>query len=987
MGAMVIVPMLAYAQSGAITGRVTESGTGQPVADAQVVVAGTTRGARTDAEGRYRISDVPAGTAQVRALRIGYSSAAQTVTVAPGETNTADFALSSAAISLDRVLVTATGGEQRRVEVGNVVSNINVAEIQKAAVPNGASLLQGRAAGVTVIQNGGTTGTSARVRIRGANSINLSNEPLLIIDNVRVNNSFNSYSIGTGGQSISRLNDLDPDEIENIDILKGPAASALYGTAAANGVIQVTTKRGRSGKAIYSVYGETGNIKPYDRFPANYNSYVAGGVNPSFCWLADVATGGCPAFDSLFVYNPLMQNSPFRTGRHNRGGFQTSGGNDAAQYFVSTDINDETGVFLNNRLRSVNLRSNLSLVPFDKMRIQVNGGYMTSRASLPQNDNNNLGIVSGGLLGKARENEPVEPASGSRLGYFLRAPSKLYNVIADQDIERFTGGLTGNYTPLSWFQVLGTLGYDALNRFDARLLQPNRLDNNVTNTIGNRTSNRYQIYNYTANISGTATFNLGQSIVSKTSAGTQFQRENFTGNQAFGTTLVAGTANLDGASTGFAVGEDQLDNRTLGYFARQQLEFFERIYLTGALRGDKNSAFGRDFKFAKYPSVSLSYVVSRESWFPKQFISTFKLRGAYGVSGLRPGSVDALQFFNPTAVNVVGTETAAISIGNLGDLNLRPEKVREGEVGFESSMFGDRLGLDFTYFNKQSRDALIRRTLPPGAGTAAGQLTNIGKVTNKGIELQATLGLLRTERFGWDATLNYATVKNNLEDLGKDLLGNDIEPIIFGLGGASQRHTENRPLGAYYQTSYTYADANGDGIIDYTEVTPGDTAFLGNPLPTKTWSLNSTMTFFRNFRLSALLDAQRGFYQYNTTEEFRCGAIANCAPLYIAGSPLWEQARAIANINTGTGAGYIEEASYVKLRELSLTWDVPLQFASRMGITRGLSITFAGRNLKTWTDYTGLDPEINFTTANFTQAEFLSQPPVKRFSTRINFNF
>lgn len=988
MGAVAIVPMLAFAQqSGTITGRVTEGGTGRPVADAQVVVVGTTRGARTDAEGRYRITDVPAGTAQVRALRIGYSSAAQPVTVAPGESNTADFALSTAAVSLDRVLVTATGGEQRRVEVGNVVSSINVEEVQKAAVPNGASLLQGRAPGVTVIQNGGTTGTSARVRIRGANSINLSNEPLLIIDNVRVNNASNSYSIGVGGQSISRLNDLNPDEIETIDILKGPAAAALYGTAAANGVIQVTTKRGRSGKATYSVYGEMGNIKPFDKFPANYNSYVSGGPNPSFCWLADVATGGCPAFDSLFVYSPLVANSPFRTGHHNRGGFQTAGGNDAAQYFISTDINDETGVFLNNRLRSINLRSNLSLVPFDKMRIQVNGSYATSRASLPQNDNNNLGIVSGGLLGKARENEPVEPASGSRLGYFLRAPSQLYNVVAAQDIERFTGGATGDYTPLSWFQVLGTLGYDALNRFDARLLQPGKLDNNVSNSIGSRTANRYQIYNYTANLSGTATFNVGQSIVTKTSAGTQFQRENFTGNQASGTTLVAGTANLDGASTGFSVGEDQLDNRTLGYFVQEQLEFFDRLFLTGALRGDKNSAFGKDFKFAKYPSGSLSYVVSREKWFPTRFVNTLKLRGAYGVSGLRPGPTDALQFFNPTAVNVVGTEAAAISIGNLGDPNLRPEKVTEAEIGFESSLLGDRLGLDFTYFNKRSRDALISRTLPPGAGTATSQLTNIGKVTNKGIELQATLGLVRMDRFGWDATVNYATVKNNLEDLGKDVLGNDIEPIIFGLGGASQRHTENRPLGSYYQVGYTFADANSDGIIDYTEVTPTDTTFLGNPLPTRTWSVSSAMTFFKNFRLSALIDAQRGFYQYNSTEEFRCGAIANCAPLYVAGSPLWEQARAIANINTGTAAGYIEEASYVKLRELSLTWDVPLGFASRLGITRGMSITFAGRNLKTWTDYTGLDPEINFTAANFTQAEFLSQPPVKRFSTRININF
>lgn len=997
MGAVAFVPLLAFAQqSGIITGRVTESGTGRPVADANVVIVGTTRGARTDADGRYRLADIPAGTAQVRALRIGYSSSVQPVVVTAAGTSNADFALSTAAVSLDRVIVTATGGEQRRVEVGNTVSNINLQDVQKASVPNGASLLQGRAPGVTVIQNGGTTGTSARVRIRGANSINLSNEPLIIIDNVRVNNSFNSFSIGLGGQSVSRLNDLDPDEIESIDILKGPAASAMYGTAAANGVIQVTTKRGRSGKAIYSVYAETGNIKPYDRFPANYNSYAAGGANPSFCFLADVATAvaGCTAIDSLFVYNPLMQNSPFRTGHNSRGGFQTSGGNDAAQYFVSTDINDETGVFLNNRLRSVNLRSNLNLVPFQAMRVQVNGGYLTSRASLPQNDNNNLGIVPGGLLGKARQDEPgtpgtpgAEPVSGSRLGYFLRAPSKLYAVSANQNIERFTGGLTGDYTPIKWFQMLGTLGYDALNRFDAGLLPPNVIDNNTSNRIGNRTANRFQIFNYTANISGTATFNLGRSFVSKTSAGSQFQRENFTSNQAFGTTLVAGTGSLAGTSTGFAVDEDQIDNRTLGYFAQQQIEFADRVFLTGAIRGDKNSAFGKDFKFAKYPSGSLSYVISRESWFPTRFFNTLKLRAAYGVSGLRPGPIDALQYFNPVAVNIVGAEAAAINVGNLGDPNLKPEKVREGEVGFETSMFGDRLGLDFTYFNKQSKDALISRTLPSGAGTATSQLTNIGKVSNKGIELQATLGLLRLDRFGWDAVVNYATVNNKLLDLGKDLLGNDIEPIIFGLGGASQRHTEGRPLGAYYQESYTYDDANNDGIIDYTEVTIGDTTYLGNPLPKRTWSISSTMTFFKNLKFNALLDAQRGFKQYNSTQEFRCGTVANCPEIYVAGSPLWQQARAIANISFGTAAGYIEDASYVKLRELSLTWDVPSQFASRLGMSRGVSLTFAGRNLKTWTDYTGLDPEINFTTANFSQAEFLSQPPVKRYMARININF
>jgi hypothetical protein len=170
-------------------------------------------------------------------------------------------------------------------------------------------------------------------------------------------------------------------------------------------------------------------------------------------------------------------------------------------------------------------------------------------------------------------------------------------------------------------------------------------------------------------------------------------------------------------------------------------------------------------------------------------------------------------------------------------------------------------------------------------------------------------------------------------------------------------------------------------------VTIGDTAYLGNPLPTSTWSFNSVMTFFNQLHLRTLVDAQRGFKQYNSTEEFRCGTVFNCPSLYVAGTPLALQARAIANINFGTAAGYIEDASYVKLREISLTYDIPVSFASHLGITRGMALTLAGRNLHTWTDYTGLDPEINFTTANFTQAEFLSQPPVKRYMVRLDLNF
>jgi TonB-dependent starch-binding outer membrane protein SusC len=230
-------------------------------------------------------------------------------------------------------------------------------------------------------------------------------------------------------------------------------------------------------------------------------------------------------------------------------------------------------------------------------------------------------------------------------------------------------------------------------------------------------------------------------------------------------------------------------------------------------------------------------------------------------------------------------------------------------------------------------------------------------------------------------TINYTYVKNELTDLNRD-------PIIFGLGGDTQRHTEGRPLGAYYQTPYTFDDANGDGIIGYDEVTLGDSAeYLGNPLPRRIISVTGNLTFLKYFRLSALFDHQGGYKQFNSTEEFRCSAILNCRALYDSTASLFDQARAIAGFQFGTAAGYIEDGTFTRLRELSLTITAPDRYAQRMGV-RGIALTLAGRNLALWTDYTGFDPELNFAgQANFSQADFLTQPPARYLTARLDVNF
>ncbi len=974
------LPAVADAQgAGTIAGRVTDRATQQGIPEVQIVVAGTTRGTRTDDQGQYRLTNVPAGSVQLRALRIGYEAQTRTVVVSAGAVATADFTLAVTARTLDEVTVTATGEQQRKRESGANIGTIKPPE-QPAAKNNMAAVIQGQVAGVTVQQSGGTTGTGARVRIRGANSVSLSNEPLLIVDGVRVNNGASSFSIGVGGQSVSRLNDLNPNDIENIEVLKGPAATGLFGTAAANGVIQVTTKKGRAGKARWTVYTEQGTVEDRTAYPDNYNTYTTnrttGVSNIGFCFLADGP--GCP-IDSIARYNPLETVDPFRVGHRQRYGANVNGGNQAINYFMSGDLEKEEGIYEISNLKRVNLRTNLGAQLTPKINVGINAGYLSSDLRLPINDNSNLGIVSGGLLGRARAKEfPTD----TRAGFFNRHPDTLMVIKTLQGIERFTGSANGNWSPLGWLSVVGTAGYDVLTRHDNEVFPPNRITNNLSNREGSRTTNRLQIFNYTANTAATAKFNLSPDLLSTTTVGAQFLRDDFEATYAFGAILVEGGTTVDATVARFSVGEDNDDNRTVGFVGSQQFAFRDRLFANVGVRGDDNSAFGQDFGLIYYPSASLSWVVSEEGFFPSiSGLSSLRFRAAYGQSGLRPGNLDAVRFFNATPVTVGASDVAGFSLGGVGNPALKPERTTEYEGGFDLGLFSGRANLEVTGFRKRSEDALVSVVFPPSAGSGGGRFENIGQVTNEGIEALLNATFLDLDNLRFDATFNYTNVRNELTELNR-------EPIIFGLGGDTQRHTQGRPLGAYYQTRYTFADANSDGIIGYDEVTLGDSAtYLGNPLPSRTLSFTGNLTLLKHFRFSALVDHQGGYKQFNSTEEFRCDAILNCRSLYDPKTSLADQARAIAGYQFGTAAGYIEDGTFTRLRELSLTISAPERFARQVG-ARGIALTFAGRNLALWTDYTGFDPELNFAgQANFSQADFLTQPPARYLTARLDVNF
>ena len=964
----------AAAQTGSIEGVVTDQATQRPLANVQVTLGGTTRGALTGNDGRYRIESSPTGQVEVRVRYIGYALTIKVVMVRANETTTADFAISPSAVGLDAVTVTASG-EQRTKEVSNAVSTIQTTDLAQYAAPTDVGdLLSARTPGLNVQQSAGTTGSGSRIRIRGSNSLSLSNEPVIIIDGVRVNNNPNASTVGVGGQATSRLDDLNPDDIESVDVIRGPSAAALYGTAAANGVVQIRTRRGVPGQTRWQFYYENSGFSDVTDFPANYRGVDSTGTGVVTCALRNTSGVATPCTqDALFAINPLESHSPFQRGSRNQFGGNVSGGNEGLTYYVSGEYEDEEGIYEVNDAHRYHLRANLAAVVSPKATVTVSTGYTNSDVRLPENDNNSFGIIPSGLLGRT---------DTVRGGYGFLLPSESFSILTMQNIDRFTGSVNVDWRPLGWLETQAIVGTDVTSSFDEKTFFPGEIPAGISVTAfeGSRTANRIQRYNVTATFLGKAYRALTSNLRSTTTVGVQYFRDYNSGVFASGRKLVAGNNSLGGTVVP-SVNETTDETILIGGFLEELVGINDRLFLTAALRGDRNSSVGANLdQFEWYPKLGASWVISEENFFPQtSFLSSLRLRAAFGQALLQPGTTAAVQFYNPVAITDVGSDVPGFTFGSLGNADLKPERTREIEFGFDADLVPGRAHLEFTYYDKSSKDALIARRLAPSGGVSVTQFENLGEVSNKGVEILLNVTPVRTGNVVWDVTASAWGNKNRLIELGQG-----ISPIVFGLGGASQRHEEGYPLGGFWFVPFTYSDANGDGIIQTAEITQGTApTFIGTPYPSHGGALSTTVTLSRRIRLYANFDGRFGHHLYNSTEEFRCG-FGICRGLHDPSTPLAEQARAVASGVLGNDVGYVEDASFVKLRELSLTYLVPERFATRIG-AKGLSLTLAGRNLATWTDYSGFDPEISGgAQSNFNQFDFLSQAPVPYIAFRVN---
>jgi TonB-linked SusC/RagA family outer membrane protein len=1017
------LPCAALAQQGAIGGRITDQSGGAGLEAARVLLTGTSRIENSDREGHFLFRNVAPGNYQVRVLRVGYKPAAQTAAVGAGETVALDFVLEAAPVQLDELVTTATG-QQRKLEIGNAVTTIDVAKVAETApITEFTNLISGRAAGVEVLKSSGITGSGTRIRIRGSNSISLSNEPLYYMDGIRLESSAFSTTLNISGEGVddptnagpSRINDINPDDIESIEIVKGPAAATLYGIQASNGVVRITTKHGTAGPPRWNLFSELGAVSDNNSYPLNFagRDTTAAGIESGydgFCSIQSERYGLCTQ-TSVQSFQPLNDPAtrPYKAGLRQQYGANVSGGSDDVTYFVAGSYDNELGPFRlpkfeedsvisargslpdnqrrPNALEKFAVRANVAAKVAKTVDVDASLGFLSSNTRFIENDNsfltvNGSGTTSGYL------------PDFNRGWYFI--PAELFAELANQAANRFTGGFTGNWRPRNWLTGRATIGYDVVNRTDVQFFPTGEVADydagGGSNRLGARSDNRFQISQTSIDLGVEARFSLSDAVGSRTSVGGQFFRDLTRGNYASGQNLPAGSSSISGAATSQAR-DTSLESRSIGSYLEEEINLKQRLFVTGALRFDDNSAFGQNFNATVYPKASASWLISDEPFFHLDALNTLRLRAAFGASGQQPGTTDARRFFSATAGKRAGQATTGVSFGNFGNADLKPERSREFEAGIDAGLFRDRVSVELTYYDKLTKDALIERDIAPSLGASKSQFVNLSRITNHGFEAAINARIIDNPRIAWDVTLSGSTTKNNIQELGEG-----VSPIFVGF---YQRHVAGYPAGGYWAPLITFNDANGDGIIDLdpnqdglfddSEVKLSDSSvFRGSAIPTKEASLNSNLAIFGGrVVLGTQFDYRGGHLVDNSLEQFRCFSIQNCRGLYDKTAPLEEQAKAQATFLPGGGnsVAFLEPGWFIKLRELSLTFEAPDRWARAFRASR-LSLTLAGRNLWTITDYTGVDPEVNaFNQDNFASSDFESQAQVQYWTARLNVGF
>ncbi len=970
LGAM----QVARAPGDSIAGNVRDE-RGRPVAGARVAIVGTATVVSSDGRGHFRMTDAGAGEVTVRVTALGYAAQSRT---ARGGGAPIEFVLEELVMKLDETVVTGTAGAVEKRSLGNAVTKIDArATLELAPVADVAQLVNGRAAGVILTANGGAAGAGAKISVRGRNSLALTTQPLVYVDGVRVDAAPFSGPAIQGANVVSRLNDINPNDIESIEIIKGPAAATLYGTEASNGVVQIITKAGRaSDRARIDVTIDQGTSafdNPNGRIPTNFARNPAGQIVTYNAAAAEEARGA-----------PL-----WRTGHYQRYALAAEGGSGPISYRTSGNYQYDQGIDLTNDQRMGSARANLQFLPRPSFSARLDIGVVAGKTQLTLQEG------GGGPIFGAINANPLLQNSPNR-GFIFGPPEVLHAVNdAFQLLRRTTASLQLQQQIGTRFTHRLNLGLDNASENNQYLVQRMTAAQaaffSPVAAQGRKDVNLRDATTTTLDYNGTINLNLSSRLRSTTSFGAQYfdrlNRFTVASGQQFpapGLSTILGTSIRTGS-------DDYIENATVGFFAQQQVALRDRLFLVGAVRVDNNSAFGTDYDLATYPKVSASWVVNEEPFWKLGFVNALKLRAAYGAAGQQPDAFAAIRTLAPATGP---GDSPALTTQSIGNNDLKPERGTELELGFDAGLFNQKLGIEATYFRQNRRDAILLAPAPPSGGFIGTQFVNAGAIKNNGAEVKLTYAVLEGARYGWDLGASVSMNENEITDLGG-------QPSIFvGTFPRAQQHRVGYPVAGFFGQRVTSGSLSPTGVATNLQCAGGaggasvpcataPFVYLGRSVPKYEGAVTSTIRVLQRVRIYTMVDFKRGHHRFDTNLWARCSVFRLCEASV---SPEKFSPATVAYAQQGSAlaltSGFINDASFAKLREVSVNVDVPPTWLRGLNASRA-SITLSGRNLRTWTNWSGLDPEIeqpgSFGELSSSEQGILPLPMQFRLTLNLNF--
>lgn len=997
-GALLLTPPSALAQQArtyTIQGVVRDSSSGEPLQGVSVQLVGTARGGLTNESGRYEFEvTTEPGTYTLRLRRIGRATVRRPVRLGGDESVRVDAVrLRQTAVELEEMVVTTgTGAAVEKQEVGNTIEVISGEEVE--ATPGADALdraLQGKVTGAAINATTGQAGGGTSVRLRGTSSILGSAEPLYVIDGLIVDNSSTALisvgaNAGRGNVSASnRISDLVAGDIERVEVLKGAAAAALYGSRASSGVVKIFTEEGQPGLDVTLRQEFTTSATPnrYDllQFPR------AG--------LADVLFGPADSVGQR-VERFDVQDRVFRRPVGTSTVLTVSGGSgEGTSFFLSGSYRDQPGIVESNSSEKMGgrLKVTSSLTP----DLSVTGTFSyvtTDRSFLPAGEQ-----VEGALTNVIFTPTSFDFRFDENLGRFPRSPILGPNPLAvieqfeaDQETRRLLASFQTRFRPTDRLTLRYTAGLDD-GRLESRSFQPRgSFSASFSGFVANPIRMSRQFNNdFTATYEQPAAEWL--TLVHSAGFRSTWDRTEVVRSSA---REIPPFRDLVGGASQFA-SQAISQFRTVGGWLQERARIEDRLFLTGGLNVEASSAFGEEERLQYFPRASLSYVISREPFWTSDLVSSLRLRAAYGESGGQPPDPFA-RFQTFTNLSFAG-RSGLIQSTRSGNPELEPERQEEYELGLEAGLLDDRAQLEFTYYDQTTK----RLVLPVDEALSRGvetQFRNVGRVNNKGVEAALRTVNVQQGDFTWRSRLSLSHNENTVTDLRTR-----VDTLLFGFGGPfSNAVVEGQPVGAFYGT-LTARDEDGDPVIDPDTGMPKRArnpdgslkrTILGNPNPDLKASFRNSFDLGDRLSASVLFEGRFGNDVANLSrrimEFFGTDAGVkkeiqraierkenpDLQPIQIA----------LNGALIGNFGRYIEDGDYVKLRELALSYTFGRGVADLFG-AESLSVRVAGRNVVTFTDYSGLDPEINMFGANTVAQgmDFATTPVPRQFVASASLSF